>query len=158
MALMMSWAACTAGPGPYRTSPFGAVCSGVDHSLGTCHGELGCLPLLGAICGGFSRVYCCSTALRVAAQYERPCLAVCLPVWSVYMQGRDYVDSDDLQTAIKLVILPRATLKDQPPPENDEQEQPPPPPPPPPQDQQQVSVRAAYYAAQQCRVSRPAMR
>eukprot|EP00891_Asterochloris_glomerata_P003786 jgi/Astpho2/3786/fgenesh1_pm.00062_%23_1_t len=56
---------------------------------------------------------------------------------SAAVAGRDYVDSDDLQTAIKLVILPRATLKDQPPPEDDDQEQPPPPPPPPPQDQQQ---------------------
>ena len=27
-----------------------------------------------------------------------------------HMQGRDYVDSDDLQTAIKLVILPRGNF------------------------------------------------
>lgn len=54
------------------------------------------------------------------------------------MQGRDYVSKEDLQTAINLVILPRALLKDQ----QDQQDQqpqepPPPPPPPPPQDQQE---------------------
>ena len=55
------------------------------------------------------------------------------------MQGRDYVSKDDLQTAIQLVILPRALIKDQNQDQQDDQQQPPPPPPPPPppQDQQQ---------------------
>ena len=55
------------------------------------------------------------------------------------VQGRDYVSKDDLQTAIQLVILPRALIKDQNQDQQDDQQQPPPPPPPPPppQDQQQ---------------------
>ena len=55
------------------------------------------------------------------------------------MQGRDYVSKDDLQTAIQLVILPRALIKDQNQDQQDDQQQPPPPPPPPPppQDQQE---------------------
>ena len=54
-------------------------------------------------------------------------------------QGRDYVSKDDLQTAINLVILPRALIKDQNQDQQDDQQQPPPPPPPPPppQDQQE---------------------
>ena len=56
---------------------------------------------------------------------------------TVAVQGRDYVSKDDLQTAIQLVILPRALIKDQNQDQQDDQQQPPPPPPPPPQDQQQ---------------------
>ena len=46
------------------------------------------------------------------------------------LQGRDQVEAEDLQLAVRLVIAPRAKLM--PPP--DEQQQPPPPPPPPPGD------------------------
>ncbi|KAL0027264.1 hypothetical protein WJX77_007839 [Trebouxia sp. C0004] len=55
------------------------------------------------------------------------------------LAGRDYVSKDDLQTAIQMVILPRALIKDQNQDQQDDQQQPPPPPPPPPppQDQQQ---------------------
>ena len=55
------------------------------------------------------------------------------------LQGRDYVSKDDLQTAVNLVILPRALIKDQNQDQQDDQQQPPPPPPPPPppQDQQE---------------------
>ena len=56
----------------------------------------------------------------------------------VAFQGRDYVSKEDLQTAINLVILPRALLKDQQDQQPDDQQPPPPPPPPPPpQDQQE---------------------
>ncbi|KAL3159157.1 hypothetical protein ABBQ32_011145 [Trebouxia sp. C0010 RCD-2024] len=55
------------------------------------------------------------------------------------LAGRDYVSKDDLQTAVNLVILPRALIKDQNQDQQDDQQQPPPPPPPPPppQDQQE---------------------
>lgn len=58
---------------------------------------------------------------------------------SCVAQGRDYVSKEDLQTAINLVILPRALIKDQNQDQQDDQQQPPPPPPPPPppQDQQE---------------------
>lgn len=63
---------------------------------------------------------------------------VCNPC-TFALQGRDYVSKDDLQTAIQMVILPRALIKDQNQDQQDDQQQPtpPPPPPPPPQDQQQ---------------------
>ena len=54
---------------------------------------------------------------------------------TVAVQGRDYVSKDDLQTAIQLVVLPRALIKDQNQDQQDDQQQQPPPPPP--QDQQQ---------------------
>ena len=52
-------------------------------------------------------------------------------------QGRDAVSAEDIQKAVQLVIIPRATTLNNPP-EDDDQQPPPPPPPPPPQDQQQV--------------------
>ena len=49
------------------------------------------------------------------------------------LQGRDQVEAEDLQLAVRLVIAPRAKLM--PPP--DDQQQPPPPPPPPPGDNEE---------------------
>lgn len=45
------------------------------------------------------------------------------------------MNEDDIKKAIQLVILPRATITDQP--EQDEQQPPPPPPPPPPSNEQE---------------------
>lgn len=45
------------------------------------------------------------------------------------------MNEEDIKKAIQLVILPRATITDQP--DQDEQPPPPPPPPPPPSDEQQ---------------------
>jgi len=45
------------------------------------------------------------------------------------------VNEEDVKKAIQLVILPRATITDQP--DQDEQPPPPPPPPPPPSDEQE---------------------
>ncbi len=54
------------------------------------------------------------------------------------MQGRDSVSAEDIQKAVQLVIIPRATTLNNPPEDDDDQQPPPPPPPPPPQDQQQA--------------------
>jgi len=56
-------------------------------------------------------------------------------------QGRDSVSAEDVQKAVQLVIIPRATTLQNPPEDEDQQPPPPPPPPPPPQDQQQARAR-----------------
>lgn len=55
-----------------------------------------------------------------------------------HIQGRDSVSAEDIQKAVQLVIIPRATTLNNPPEDDDDQQPPPPPPPPPPQDQQQA--------------------
>ena len=51
------------------------------------------------------------------------------------LQARETVNEEDVKKAIQLVILPRATITDQP--DSDEQPPPPPPPPPPSNEQEQ---------------------
>jgi len=54
---------------------------------------------------------------------------------SCFPQARETVNEEDVKKAIQLVILPRATITDQP--DQDEQPPPPPPPPPPPNEEEQ---------------------